>query len=149
MCGTIISAILLLAFIITVWLCGSSKEEFDEGGKGTYVRLYEGFGQKKLAYQTSGYDKIILPVDLKSVDIYLAQLGDERDAVRKVEIWSMYDGSNSASTEASFYNSYLEPEVELRSNPAKYQLLIRVAPGEHLRADLIRPVKKILLIVRD
>jgi hypothetical protein len=117
---------------------------------GTYIRLYEGFNQKNLALELMPgvYYKDILPINLKSVDINLPDiLGGNHN--RKIEIWSMYAGSPISSTEAAFYNSYLEPEVELKSNSAKYHFILQVLPGQHVRMNMDQVIKKILLIVHN
>jgi hypothetical protein len=158
----IIVIILILLFILAgppFWprfsekfVCGDSSV-----GNNSYVKLYEGFQSQKLAFEfpnplnTSSRDgnylKQIIPINLKSVDINLPCIGDPYDRVRRVEIWSVEQGKNYASEEAGFYNSYLQPESELRANPAKFSMILRVLPGEHVKTDMNVPIKKIFLII--
>lgn len=123
-----------------------------------YIRLYESFGQKDLAYEFTpeidfiaktgrGFHKQILKISLKSVDINLPKSGsDVYDQLRKVEIWSIYGDDPNSSLESDFYNSYLEPDYVLRANPGKYKPVIQVFPGQHVKYDLTEPVKKIWLV---
>jgi hypothetical protein len=153
---------LLLAIIIILVLCivyylSMKRSEYFTSSDETYIRLYEGFGNHNLAYEFypdspeaarigNGYIKQLLRVNLKSVDINLPKVGNGLDDIRRVEIWSVGNEDIDASTESGFYNSYLEPESELRANPAKYRNILRVLPGERLKIDMALPIKKIFLI---
>jgi hypothetical protein len=153
----IILVILLAPFVISRL---SSSEQFQRGPPDrAFIRLYEGYGARNLAFEYSpeidyehgegvgqGYIRRIMPINLKSVDIYLPPIGNRYDEIRRIEIWSVDRDDVTASTESGFYNSYLQPESELRANPAKFQQLVRALPGDHLRVDIVEPVKKIFLI---
>jgi hypothetical protein len=168
-----IFSILILCFLILTTLFLADKGYFERltgspdssdasNGDATkpYIMLYEGFNFQNLAYSYSpgqidyddtstirGYLRQIIKCNLKSVDINLPKIGNEYDEVRRVELWGVDERDNNiASVESDFYNSYLEPELELRSNPARYRQLIRALPGDHVRVDIADPVKKVFVI---
>lgn len=120
-------------------------------GEEAHIKLYEAPGQERLAFLFSppagepGYVREIMPMNLKSVDISLPRVGEPFDQIRRVEIWSINHGSNIASLESGFYNTYLEPDYALRANSAKFTKVLTVLPGQHMRADIALPVKKIML----
>jgi len=145
-------AIIVICFIIILVFCSQKRSEALEMPQTTtYIKLYEGYNFQNLAYDlslnTGEYMKQILRVNLKSIDIQIPKLNDKYDEIRRVEIWSVSDGDNNASLESGFYNSYLEPESELRANPAKYRQVVQVLPGQNVKIDIAIPVKKIFLIV--
>lgn len=130
--------ILLVSLIIILFFILWNYETFTEP---KYIKLYEGFGQQKLAFTTNCKKlKQVIKINLKSADIDLSQNG-----IRKVEIWSIYGGENTASLESDFYNTYLEPDYALRANPGKFKKILVVKAGEHVKVDILVPVKKILL----
>jgi len=125
-----------------------------------YVALYEGYNHKNLAYHFAphsidynsydinrGYIRQIIKCNLKSLDINLPRIGNAYDTIRRVDIWAVDERDNStASSESGFYNSYLEPDLELRSNPSRYRKIIQVLPGNRVKMEITKPVKKIYLI---
>lgn len=115
----------------------------------SYIKLYESPGQKDLAfkYETNkvGFVREVMPMNLKSVDISLPLWGTPYDELRRVDIWSINHGDNLASLEADFYNIYLDPDYALRANSAKYTKVLSVLPGQHVKVDMIVPIKRILL----
>ena len=165
-------SILILCLLILITLFLADKGYFERlagspdllQGDGDptkpYIMLYEGFNFQNLAYSYSpgqidyddtstirGYLRQIIKCNLKSVDINLPKMGNQYDEVRRVELWGVDERDNSiASVESDFYNSYLEPELELRSNPARYRQLIRALPGDHVRVDIADPIKKVFVI---
>lgn len=143
-------AIVILCILILVLYCTKNTEHLEDRSS-SYIRLYEGFGLKKLSYEFypdegGNYIKQILKVNLKSIDINLTELGNKYDEIRRIELWSISGGGNISSSESGFYDSYLEPESALRANSAKYQKIIRILPGNHVKLDLTFPIKKILII---
>jgi hypothetical protein len=125
--------------------------------------LYEDYKQQKLAYIYApekinydsmdiarGYLREILKINLKSFDINLPIATNNDTAynnIRRIEIWAMNQNDSSiASIESNFYNSYLEPQIEFRANPAKYKMLTQVLPGNHVQMDVLEPVKKIFVL---
>jgi hypothetical protein len=143
-------AIIIVLLLLLCWYTynhGMSTEHMSIGG---WVRLYEKPNSQGLAFDYAGlpgsYYKQIMPINLKSVDIYLPPNGNKSDEIKRVEIWSL-GGANNSSLLPGFYNSYLEPENELRANPAKYHMVLRVLPGQHVVQDITVPVKKIMLLV--
>jgi len=134
-----------------------------------YVRLYEDYRGTKLSYEldastaatvpidntlrenadipiTDQYNKILLRTALRRADIYLPKKNDEYDAVRRVEIWSVFGGAPTASTMAGYFNTYLEPEDMLKSNPGKFKNILTVYPGQRVQKDFTDKIDQILLI---
>jgi hypothetical protein len=165
-----LGTVMILAIIIIglIYLARNGKINSEhlapshgDGPNIPYIRLYEGFNYQNLAYSYTpgnidyttpagaikGYLRLIIPVNLKSVDISLPKLGTQIDQIRRVEIWGMdQHDDNIASIESSFYNSYLEPEFAMKANPARYKHLIRVLPGDRVRKEIDEPVKKIFIV---
>lgn len=154
-----VTAIIILCIVILIVLFAGAKSyegmDVDRGldpgandPDNTIIELYEDYSKEKLAfrYVGRGYLKDQLRINLKSVHVYLPKLNNVYDEVRRVEIWGMNQGDNLASEAANFYNSYLEPEIQFRGNPAKYQQILQILPGDHVKLDIIEPVKKIFLI---
>lgn len=123
----------------------------------SYMKLYEGFDQKDLAFEFApfidytnnvgqGFLREIIKINLKSVDINLPRLGNQYDEIRRIELWAVDDTNENASMESSFYNVYLEPEYTFRANPARYQRIIQVLPGDHAKLDIVEPVKRVFVI---
>jgi hypothetical protein len=143
--------IICILILIVLYISNKNSEALIMPKTTTRIKLYEGYNFQNLAYDvslnTGEYMKQILKVTLKSFDIDLPKLGDKYDEIRRVEIWSISNGDNNASIESGFYNSYLEPELEFRANPAKYKQIAQILPGQHLKLDVMIPVKKIFLIV--
>lgn len=138
----------LVIIILLVFIFWKNTENLESPQSAIY--LYESFGFKDLAYTLSlkpgDYIKQIIRVNLKSMKISLTKLGNKYDEIRRIEIWAMNNEDVTASMESGFYNSYLEPEVELKSNPAKYKKIATVLPGQNISIEMQFPVKKILLI---
>lgn len=145
-----LALVILICMILLTWYVYGTVTKAEHLQSGGWVRLYESPAQKSLAFEYTGppgsYYKQMLRVNLKSIDVYLPPNGDKSDEIKRVEIWSM-GGANNSSLVPGFYNSYLEPENEFRSNPAKYSMLYRILPGQHVQADLTEPVKKIMLMI--
>ncbi len=160
--GILVALIILLVLAVAA---DRASEGFDYTPTlKSYIRLYGGFEYKDLKYEFAPtmpiiadrplnaadgptfYVKRIIPIDLKSYDINLAAYGDDNDKLRKVEIWSVYDGDVTQSTESDFYNAYLDPSYILRANRAKYRLVAKVQPGQHIRGYVSMPVKTIMLV---
>jgi hypothetical protein len=143
------TVIVILIILIIIFYLAKRKEHMTDIRSN--IMLYEGFDQKNLAYSESlkpgEYIKKMVRINLKSVDINLPKLGDKYDEIRRVEIWAMNNEDVNASLESGFYNSYLEPEIEFRANPAKYRKILRVLPGEHLVMNMTVPIKKIMLMI--
>lgn len=121
-----------------------------------FVRLYERFNQKNLIFDltpvledpTSMYFKDIVKAEIKSIDLNLPIKNDNLDDVRKIEIWSIYDGNNTASSESDFYNPYTEPDFARRANSAKYKLLVSMKAGNRIKLNLAEPVKRVFIYAR-
>jgi hypothetical protein len=125
----------------------------------SFVRLYEGVNQTDLAFKFepeidydekigNGYLRLIMPISLQSVDINLPRVSPEFDPLRFVKIWQVFGNDTLASTESGFYNMYTEPDWARRTNSAKYKLLIEVAAGEHVVANISDVVRRIFIECR-
>jgi len=120
----------------------------------SYIKLYEKFNFHDMVWEANprdrtnynGYVKQMVKINLKSFDINLQAYNNEYDSIRKVELWNVYDGENTASLESDFYSSYLDPEYALRANQAKYDLITRVLPGQHVKINVDKVIKKIIVI---
>jgi hypothetical protein len=160
-----LSIIIICLIILFVFIKSQQENFIMPPPTNTYILLYEGYNQQNLAYVYTpgnidynssdimrGYLREILKVNLKSFDINLpavgqAQQNDAYNRLRKIEIWAMDTTDNSvASSESGFYNSYLEPDIEHRANSAKYKMVTQVLPGQHVKMDVLAPVKKIFII---
>lgn len=151
------AVIIVLLIVIIVFISAVRTEGLDVGPTtDSYIRLYEGFEFKNLAWEyqpkmdiehpPQSYVKQIIKINLKSFDINLLAYGIPRyDQIRRIEIWSVYDGNNTASSESDFYSSYIEPEYALRANPGKFERIVRVLPGQRFKLNVEIPIKKILL----
>lgn len=121
-----------------------------------YVKLYEDMRRTDLRFvfpdpyygeSKDRYLRKIVKINLKSYDINIPKDPNIVNDLRRVEIWSIYDGDNDASLESDFYNSYLEPEYALRANSGKYKKILTVYPGNHAVGTIEEPVKKIALFI--
>lgn len=120
----------------------------------SYIKLYEKFNFQDMVWESdprngtnyNGYIKQMVKINLKSWDINLAAYNSEYDSIRRVELWNVYDGENVASLESDFYSSYLDPEYALRANSPKYDLIVRVLPGQHVKLNADKVIKKIIVI---
>lgn len=116
-----------------------------------YVRLYEDYQKKDLAYEFSppsgrGSHRQFMRIQLKHVEAYLPKTSvGPYGQIRRIAIWSVYGGAPNASLLSTFYNAYLEPDTELRANPARYKKLVEVKPGERVSLDITDPTKQIFL----
>jgi hypothetical protein len=152
------AVIVVLLLIVIVFVVQTRSERLDVGPTtGSYIKLYESFEFKDLAWEyqpkmdinhpPESYVKQMIKINLKSFDIDLLSYGIAKyDQLRRVEIWSVYDGNNTASSESDFYSSYIEPSYAFRANPAKYELIVKVLPGQHFKLNAEIPIKKIMLI---
>jgi len=132
----------------TTEVAAAEKAVVTNPNQNFYIRLYEGFEYNDLQAEYTDSVRNIIKLNLKSYEISLPKLGTSLDSARKVELWSVDDGANDniASSVSGLYNSYLEPEEELRANPARYQNIVTVRPGQTVRANLRFPVKKVYVI---
>lgn len=124
---------------------------------GSYVKLYEGFNHtqkvfdKKANGSTNFYQRILMPINLKTIDINVSATGSTvvPNAPRGVSIWSVYPGDPTASTEATgiYMDTYTDPAYAFRANSPKYQHVVTVEPGEHVVMELDVPVKRIFMVI--
>ena len=146
----IVLLLLLLLYLLT------RNEHYENVGPSPYIRLYENFNQKDLVFNfdplltdpTALYLKKMVKVNVKSVDLNIPLKNDELDPFRKIEIWNVYNGDNTASSESDFYDSYTEPDFARRANDAKYKLLIDMKAGSRIKLNFREPVKKIFIYAR-
>ena len=147
----------------------TDAEELDE--QYGYVRLYEDYRGEKLSYELDAstsvgvpvdneleqnadipvvdqYNKLMIKTALRRADVYVPKKGDDYDAIRRVEIWSVFGGAPTASNMAGFFNTYLEPENKLMSNPGKFKKILTVYPGQRVQQDFTDKIDQILLIAR-
>jgi hypothetical protein len=116
-----------------------------------YVRLYSDYKGQNLEYEYMprtgfGYDRQVLRIPLKHIEIYLPSLDEGPvNQTRFVEIYNIYGGKPNASTLSSFYNTYLDPDWEMRANRGKYKLLVRALPGDRISMDVTEPVGQIIV----
>jgi len=116
-----------------------------------YVRLYEDYQKKDLAYEYSpvsghGSHRQFMRISLKHVEAYLPKTNSgPYGQVRRIAIWSVYGGAPNASLLSTFYNAYLEPDTELRANSARYKKLAEIKPGQRVSLDITEPTKQIFL----
>jgi len=147
---------LYVLIIVMMILIAISAEQFIDPKNKAYIRLYSDFNQNNLQFQftprdqfyRNRYIRLIVKINLKSLDINMPLLHDGLDDVRVLEIWNMYEGTNVSSLESDFYNSYTEPDYARRANPGKYKLLLRLHAGQHYKLNITEPVKKIFLYAR-
>jgi hypothetical protein len=135
-----------------------------------HVKLYDDFDPTK-AYQTfeftprvdyknktgSGYLKTTVKIPLKYIDMELKPLTTDTglteeevnkyNKLRRIELWGMYVGTQTASSLADgIYHSALnEEEVEYRVNDKKYTFIAKVKPGEKFKGP--SPVNCTLLML--
>ncbi len=118
-----------------------------------YLRLYEDFRGKDLAYEFNprsghGAHRQFMKVNLKHIDAYLPRTNSGPFAqVRGMQIYSVYGGAPNASLLSSFYNPYLEPTSEFTANTAKYKQLLDLKPGQRVSIDVTDPTHQIAIIV--
>ena len=163
----IVVAILIVVLILLLYSNQSKAENLSDKIKTEpiklqkttpkpFIKLYEEFNEKGLVFdfepileeRTSRYLRKVLKVNLKSIDINVPKQNDGADEQRHVEIWSVYAGDNTASTESDFYNSFTEPDFAKKANPAKFKLITNAKAGERLTLNIMEPVKKIYIFAR-
>jgi hypothetical protein len=121
-----------------------------------YIKLYERFNQKNMIFDfepllsnpTYMYLKKIVKADVKSIDLNMPLKNDNLDDVRRIQIWNIYDGDNTASSESDFYNSYTESDFARKANDAKYKLLIDMKAGNRIKLNMAEPIKKLFIYAR-
>ena len=114
----------------------------------SYVRLYEGFKYTNMVFNKTGdglYYRILMPINLKSLDINLT---DGTDKV--VSIWSVYpeDVLSSSVATGIYMDTYTDPWYAFRANSPKYQRVATVAPGTRLQMEVEEPVKRIFMVIK-
>jgi|GEM_PF-4681748 len=153
--GIILILIILLSLL---FFLSPSSEHFTNPTiqPEPYVKLYERFNQKNLIFDFqpavedpgAQYFKDIIKAEIKSIDLNIPLKNDELDDIRKIELWSLYDGDNTSSSESDFYNPFTEPSFARRANSAKYKLIISMSAGNRVKLNLAEPVKKVFVIAR-
>jgi hypothetical protein len=149
-------AVIIVVIIVLLNISGSGAERFANpaGDAGTsFVRLYEGFKLTNQVFDKSAqsnenlFERILMPVNLKSLDIQVALKDSTRS--RGVAIWSVYPGMQTASTQATgiYMDAYDDPTYAFRANTPKYHHVVTVMPGEHKIVELDEPVKRIFMII--
>lgn len=121
-----------------------------------YVKLYESFNGKDMVFEfqpiledpSALYFRDIVKVNVKSMDLNLPLKGDDLDDIRTIEIWSLYDGSNIASSESDFYNPFTEPDFARKANSAKYKLIVKMKAGQRIKLNVSEPIKKVFIYAR-
>lgn len=121
-----------------------------------FIRLHESFNLKNLVFDyepvfddpTSMYLRTVVKANIKSIDINLPKKNDGLDSIRTVEIWNIYNGDNTASSESDFYNMFTEPDFARRANDAKYKLITKVSAGNRIVLNVDEPIKKVFVYAR-
>lgn len=143
--------LIYIGIIVLIILILFSTSENFVGSKDTdYIKLYEGYNQKKLVFDYvpnfgRSYLKDIFKINLKSIDLNIPFKNDGLDNVRMVKIWSLYNGENLASSESDFYNPYTEPDFARKANDAKYKLIIDAKSGDRIKINFTEPIKRIFI----
>ncbi len=168
----IVCVIILAVVVSSARHCERLTEPDSVPETSGYVRLYEDYRGEKLAFKLDDETASTVPeynslrilneqagrmipgqfhrqnlkINLRRADVYLPKVGPPFDTIRKVQIWSVFGGSPSASDMAGFFNNYLEPDSFFRSNPGKFKLLLEVLPGEKVSKEFTEKVNQIFLI---
>jgi hypothetical protein len=151
----ILVAVVVLLLIIILYH-GSNAEHLASTPNESFVRLYQAFNYKELVFDKSVgttenlYYRILMPINLKSIDINVtASSAANTLKPRGVSIWSVYPGDATASTEATgiYMDAYTDPAFAFRANSPKYQHVVTVNPGEHVKMELEVPVKRIFMVI--
>jgi hypothetical protein len=158
----VLAAVIVIVIIIVSRRARAGAEYFSEVTpalpNASFVRLYEGFNYTHEVFNKNAdsakdqslYYRILMPIYLKSIDINVTP-GD-RDAKgnpRGVSIYSVYPGDVVASSVATgiYMDAYDDPAFAFRANSPKYQHVVSVKPGEHLRMELEDTVKRIFMVI--
>jgi hypothetical protein len=134
---TNIIIIICCIFLVLLWLYErKTSEKFTAPAR---VELYSSYNYKDLYFTSNGPRRLIIKGPLKSYSVTAG--------ATPVELWSVDSRDiSTASSESGFYNTYTEPDIELRANPSRYILLARVAAGNTSRGEITIPVKKVYII---
>lgn len=148
--------IFVILIILLIFYLPINEYFGDEIISKPHIKLYENFNQKNMVFNfepiledpTALYLRKTVKINVKSIDLNLPEKRDGFDDLRTVEIWNIYDGDNTASSESDFYNSYTEPDFARRANSSKYKLLVKLKAGSRIKINIGEPVKKIFLYAR-
>lgn len=150
-------SLIVILILLLIFLFSNSEKFVNPTIQATpFVRLYERFNQKNLIFDltpvlqdpTSMYFRDIVKAEIKSMDLNLPLKHDNLDDARKIEIWSVYPGDTTSSSESDFYNPFTEPDYARRANSAKYKLLVDMKAGNRIKLNLDEPVKKVFIYAR-
>lgn len=151
-------AIIIILIIILILFNYYKQEHYENPNikPEPFIKLYERYNQKNLIFDfepllTSPdylYLRKIVKANIKSIDLNIPLHNDGFDDTRTIEIWNIYDGNNTASSESDFYNPYTEANFARRANSAKYKLLLKMNAGNRIKLNLTEPVKRVFIYAR-
>lgn len=155
----IVIAVIIVLFLLIFYSKSENSENFypsssnPEKAPSPYMKFFQNPYGKYLVfhfepnpnYPEAIYLRDIYKANIRSMDLFLPLQHDGFDSLRSIKIWNIYNGSNTASTESSFYSPFTEPAWTRRVNFGKYQLLVELKAGEHKKLNFEIPIKKVFI----